>query len=166
MGYETDSKRGVYNQYGPRPTLEKFGGRIDDDVVKYAVWAFSYDDLPAAGTDKLILSIPQGSVPLEAYFQTITAFAGGTSYDIDLVDNTGAAIGSGEDKLWDALVTADINAEDEVGLSSTHGGTNSGNALNVALASAGQLQVVATGTFTAGKGRIIVKYLTVSPEVA
>lgn len=165
MSYEADAKRGVYNQYGPRPTTGKFGGRIDDDVIKYAEWTFSYNDLPTSGTDKLIQTLPAGSIPLEAYFQVITAFAGGTSYDIDFVDSAGSAIGTGSDKLWDALLLAEIDSSEVAAAlaSSTHTGTNSGDALAVKLASAGQLKVAATGTFTAGEARILVKYLTVTP---
>lgn len=161
MTFETGAVRGVAKNYGPRKTDQRYGGRVDDDLIKTAIWTFSYDDLPVASTGKLTFSLPSGSVPLEAYFQVLTAFAGGTSYDIDLVDSAGSAIGSGTDKLWDAIATAEIDASVVVLPSSLHvGGGNSGNALFVPLASAGQLKVTATGTFTAGVGAVILKYLT------
>lgn len=162
MGFENDSKRDVLQHYGPRSTNQKYGNEIvTKGVVREKTWTFSYDDLPAAGTNELVASIPAGSIPLEGYVQVITPFAGGTSYNIDLVDSAGSAIGSGTDKLWDALLVAEIDASEVATalLSSTHTGTNSGNALNVKLASAGQLAVAATGTFTAGEARITVKYL-------
>lgn len=168
MSFEADNKRGVANHYGTRTTLGKFGAVIPDDVVKYASWTFSYDNLPGDGFDGLNIFLPAGSVILEGYFQVITAFAGGTSYDIDFVNASGTAIGTGSDKLWDALLLAEIDSS-AVGTaikSSTHTGINSGNVLagfaagaECVLASAGQLQVAATGTFTAGKARIIVQYL-------
>lgn len=120
---------------------------------------FSYDSLPSGSTDLSYTAIPANAILVDAYFEVLTAFAGGTSYDIDLVDSADAAIGTGTDKLWDALALADINAVGERSVSSTHGGTNSGNALNVALASAGMLNVIATGTFTAGRARIVIRYL-------
>lgn len=168
MSLETGLIRGVTKNFGIRKTDQKYGGRGDDDVIKTAIWTFSYDDLPVSGTNKLIYTIPASSVILQAYFLTQTAFAGGTSYDIDFVTSAGAAIGTGSDKLWDALLLAEIDSS-AVGtaiLSSTHTGTNSGNVLagfaagaEATLASAGQLQVVATGTFTAGVAQIIVQYI-------
>lgn len=130
------------------------GGYIEEHIIE-----FNYDDLPDGSTDGSYSTIPAGAVPIEAYLDALTGFAGGTSYDIDLVDTAGTAIGSGTDKLWDALVVADINVAGERSVSSTHGGTNSGNALNVALASAGMVKVTATGTFTAGAGRIVIRYI-------
>lgn len=164
MTFETDAKRGVQNHYGTRVTKQKFGGQVNTEGnIREIAWDFSYDDLPTNDTSKLVASIPAGSIPLEAYFQVTTAFAGGTSYDIDFVDSAGSAIGSGSDKLWDALLLAEIDSSEVAAalLASTHTGTNSGNALNTKLASAGQLKVAATGTFTAGAGRITVRYLQV-----
>jgi len=161
MSLENQVVRGVSKYFGVRTTDQKYGGRIDDDYIKTAIWTFSYSDLPTSDANNLnTLSLPAGSVPIEAYFQVLTAFAGGTSYDIDFVDSAGSAIGSGSDKLWDAITTAEIDATVTVLPSSTHAGTNSGNALFVPLASAGQLKVAATGTFTAGVGVVVVKYLS------
>ena len=103
--------------------------------------------------------LPAGAYIKSATLVVETAFVGGTSYDIDLVTTAGGAIGSGEDKLFDLLATAEINADGEWRSSRAHGGTNSGNALDIAVTSPAQLQVVATGTFTAGKARMIVEYM-------
>ncbi len=161
---------GVSKYFGPRGTDQKFGGRTDDEIIKYAIWTFNYADLPAYdANNENTFSVPSGAIILEAYFVVLTAFAGGTSYDIDFVDNANAAIGTGKDKLWDSLLLTEIDTtpEGDQLLSSTHTGANSGNVLlghaagtEFKLASAGQLSVVATGTFTAGVGQIIVKYLT------
>ena len=164
MTLSVDAKRGVAVSYGTRTTDGKFGAEVPTEgFIKEASWDFTYADLPTSSTSKLTKSIPAGSIPLEAYFQVTTAFAGGTSYDIDFVDSAGSAIGSGSDKLWDALLLAEIDASEVSGalLASTHTGINSGNALGVKLASAGQLKVAATGTFTAGAARITVRYLQV-----
>lgn len=170
MSLENQSIRGVSKYVGVRNTDQKYGGRVDDDIIKHAVWTFSYDGLPVADANsKNTFSIPVNSIILEAYFVVLTAFTGGTSYDIDFVDSADAAIGTGKDKLWDALLLTEIDTS-AVGtavLSATHTGTNSGNVLaglaagaEFKLASAGQLSAVATGTFTAGVGQIIVKYIT------
>lgn len=159
MTIEVGLIRSVAKNYGPRTTNGRYGARADDDVIHTALWTFSYDDLPVASTNKLTFSVPSGAIPLEAYFQVTTAFTGGTSYDIDLVDSAGSAIGSGTDKLWDLIALAEIDSTTTVLASSTHAGTNSGNALFVPLASAGQLKVTAAGTFTAGVGTVILRYL-------
>ena len=168
MTIESGLIRGVAKNFGVRKTDQKYGGRGVGDVIKTAVWTFSYDDLPVAGTSKLVYTIPASSVILQAYFLVQTAFTGGTSYDIDFVTSADAAIGTGSDKLWDALLLTEIDSS-AVGtaiLSSIHTGTNSGNVLagqaaggESVLASAGQLKVVATGTFTAGVAQIIVQYI-------
>ena len=168
MTLEVGIVRTVAKNFGVRKTDQKYGGRIQNDRIKTAIWTFSYDDLPVASTNKLTFSIPSGSIILEAYFNVLTAFTGGTSYDIDLVDSASTAIGTGKDKLWDALILAEIDSS-LVGtsvLSSTHTGTNSGNVLaglaagaEHKLASAGQLLVVATGTFTAGVAEVIIQYI-------
>lgn len=160
MTIEVGTIRGVAKNYGPRTTTAKYGARVDDDLIKTVIWTFSYDDLPVASTNKLTFSIPASSIPLEAYFQVTTAFTGGTSYDIDLVDSAGTAIGSGTDKLWDLIPLAEIDSTTTVLSASQHAGTNSGNALFVPLASAGQLKVTAAGTFTAGVASVIIRYLT------
>ena len=165
MGFETNLIRNVENHYGPRSTDKKFGGVIPSQgPTKKAVWTFDYSDLPVSDTtNKMVLRLPANTYITEAYFQVITAFAGGTSYDIDFVETDATAIGTGEDKLWDALVLAEIDGSEVIAAlkSSTHAGTNSGNAVMGKLDAVGQLQVAATGTFTAGRAQIIVEYLDV-----
>jgi hypothetical protein len=167
MAFENMLIRNVQNHYGPRSTDLKFGSKVGSTgQVKTAVWTFDYDDLPVASTtNEMIQEIPTGSYILEATFQVITAFASGTSYDIDIVERDGTAIGTGEDKLWDALAVAEIDTTEVIAAlkSSTHAGTNSGNALMGVTDAVGVLQVVASGTFTAGRARIAIDYLTVPP---
>jgi hypothetical protein len=160
MTFETDGIRGVVKNFGTRTATTPNGAIIDDDKIKTAIWTFDYDNLPTSSTNTdWTLTLPAGAIPLEAYFQVNTAFAGGTSYDIDFVDSAGNAIGSGTDKLWDLIALIEIDTSVTVVSSNLHGGTNSGNAMFVPLASAGQLKVTAAGTFTAGNGSVIVRYL-------
>jgi len=150
----------VRNHYNARDVDDKFGADPKTEgVIRQTEWTFTHDDLPVSGLGQMEKLIPDNSFIKDCYFETITAFVGGTSYDIDLVTTAGGAIGSGEDKLFDLLATAEINADGEWRSSRAHGGTNSGNALDIAVTSPAQLQVVATGTFTAGKARMIVEYM-------
>lgn len=151
---------GLNVEFGTRDVEDLRGGVINSaSNIQEHVIEFDYDDLPDGSTEGSYLQIPSGAVPIDAYLETVTGFTGGTSYDIDLVDTAGSAIGSGTDKLWDLLAIADINVANERSVASTHAGTNSGNALNVALASAGMVKVTAAGTFTAGKARIVIRYM-------
>lgn len=160
MGFENTAGINARNHYGPRKVDEKFGGEISSSGgVKEVEWVFSYDDLPGPTTGgEMETLVPKGAVILSARFQTITAFAGGTSYDIGLQQQDGTEIDN--DGLWDALALAEINAENEWSDASTHAGTNSGNLVSttVGLAANAYLKAVATGTFTAGKGRIVITY--------
>lgn len=151
---------GLVVGFGTRTAEDLRGGETNTlGTLEEMVIEFNYDDLPDGSTDGSYGTIPANALVQDAFFETLDTFAGGTDYNIDLVDTAGTAIGSGTDKLWDALVLADINAIGERSVSSTHGGTNSGNALNVALASAGMLKLTANGTFTSGKGRIVIRYI-------
>ena len=150
----------VRNHYNAREVDDKFGGDPKTEgVIRQTEWTFSYDDLPVSGLGQMEKLIPDNSWIKDCYIETIEAFVGGTSYDIDLVTTAGGAIGSGEDKLFDLLATAEVNVVGEWRSSRTHGGTNSANALDIAVVSPAQLQVVATGTFTAGKARMIIEYM-------
>ena len=150
----------VRNHYNSREVEDHFGANPKTEgVISQTEYTFDFDKLPAASLGEMEKLIPDNSFIKDVYFETIAAFVGGTSYDIDLVTTAGGAIGSGTDKIFDALVTADINADGEWRSSRAHAGTNSGNALDIAVTSPAQLQVVATGTFTAGKARMIIEYM-------
>lgn len=151
---------GLVVGFGVRSSEDLRGGQTNTaGNIEEMVVEFSYDDLPDGSTDGSYGTIPANALVQDAFFETLETFVGGTDYNIDLVDSGGSAIGSGTDKLWDALVIADFNAVGERSVSSAHGGTNSGDALNVALASAGMLKLTANGTFSAGKGRIVIRYI-------
>jgi hypothetical protein len=155
MGFELDAKRGVLNHYGTRETNERFGGQTTNQqgTVKEAVWEVAYDKLPVAGADNLALSLPANSTIVGARFVTDVAFVGGTSYTVGLATSAGVAID--DDGLLTAanLPLANINAKGK-----TVVGT--GALVNAPIgAAAGELVVAATGTFTAGRGRVIVQYI-------
>jgi hypothetical protein len=153
MTFELDPKRAVLNSYGVRTTKSKFGGVLDDDVIKTAAWTFTYDDLPAWGSDKLEHLIPAYAKVLEARFEVLTAFAGGTSLSVGLARSSdGVAIDVA------GFVTA---AQGALANINTRGQfiTGSGALINASVgANAGELTVTATGTFTAGKARVLIRY--------
>lgn len=161
--FENSAGLNVRNHYGPREVVDSFGGQVSTShAVKELEIVFDYDDLPGPTSGlEMEQYVPEGAVVLSARFQTITAFAGGTSFDIGLQENDGTEIDN--DGLWDALLLAETNAVNEWSDASTHTGTNSG-ALILAGASAAGLSanayvnVAATGTYTAGKGKIVIEY--------
>jgi len=161
MGLETSAGRGgVQTHYETRSTNETNGGQVHTHgKVKQITYKFSYDDLPGGGTDALRAFVPAGAMVVDAYFNTTTAFASGTSYDIGLEQNDGStAIDA--DGLFDALVLADIDASVGTALTaSLHAGTNSGVLCGQRLSVDGYLVVAATGSFTAGEAELVLEYI-------
>lgn len=147
--------QGVVYFYGPR------AGR-DDDVLgninqsgdeQALQLSFSYNVLPTPGTTPDFYAgngIPANSIITGAYYEVLVPFVGGTSYDIGLQTVAGVEIDN--NGLWSGLVTANINAVGERGVSS-------GALLNTAITLEGFPVVVATGTFTAGQLLLVVNYL-------
>ena len=144
------------NHYGPRKMSEaqKFGGRKSINAAGNVEveWVFEYDDLPAGGADgDLEVHIPAGAYLVGGKLQVVTAFAGGTSYDIGLTQKDGTVIDA--DGLDAAVATAAINAANEwVDFDGALIGSTAGLTFD------GYLIIAATGTFTAGKAVVVVEY--------
>jgi hypothetical protein len=154
MTIETAAVRGVTVHYGPRTTEGKYGREgASNGVTKSAEWTFTYDALPVAGTDIMGVSIPAYSKITSATLEILTAFAGGTSYDIGLEEEDGTAIDV--DGIDAAVALAAIDARGDVVVCN---GALVGGVLSTG-AAAGKLTVAATGTFTAGKARLVVNYI-------
>ena len=114
----------------------------------------------------------------ECRFTVLTAFTGGTDYNVGTEQLDGTDIDL--DGLFDALLIADIDTRGQVINATNHAGTNSGALLAGAahafastvtmapsfvttsglenLAVDGQLIVVANGTFTAGRAVLEIFY--------
>ena len=153
MSIETAAVRGVAVHYGPRTTTGKYGRAGNDTgLVKTAEWTFSYDGLPVAGEDTLGVSIPAYAKIVSARLEVLTPFAGGTSYDLGLYTAAGAEIDA--DGIDSAVATAAIDARGDVVVCN---GALVGGTLSVGAAD-GKLTVAATGTYTAGKARLVVEY--------
>lgn len=158
MSFENTAGIGVLNHYGPRVTDQSFGGHQNTvNHVKTAVWQFTYDNLPDGATDNLALSIPANSTIVSAKLRVVTAFAGGTSYAVGLETSADGVIDA-DGLLTDAnLPLASLTP---AGKLLTGTGALVGTTIG---ASAGELTVTATGTFTAGEAQVIVEYITPAP---
>ena len=95
MGFEIDGKRGVANYYGVRTTNGKFGAEGEDDLYKWAVWDFDYNDLPTYGSNNLQHVIPANATIVSAELIVDVAFTSTsttTDLDVGLYTAAGAAI--------------------------------------------------------------------------
>ena len=161
MGFELDSKRSVFNHYGVRTTNQKFGGNVDDEVIKFAAWTFDYNDLPAGGTSNLQMSIPAGARILGAKLEIITAFTS-TSTTTDLT--IGLEKADGTDIDLDGLITAAQATQTTIATAGNiidgASGTPAG-LINVTIGtSAGELIVTPSAAdLLTGRARLIVEYL-------
>ena len=161
MGFELDSKRGVFQHYGVRTTNKKFGGRIDDEVIKFAEWTFNYNDLPAYGASNLQMVIPANARILSAKMEIITAFTS-TSTTTDLLVGLYTSAGVAIDA--DGLITAAQATQTTIGTIGNiiDGASGTAGALiNVTIgATAGELVVApSVDDLLTGRARVIVEYL-------
>jgi hypothetical protein len=162
---------GVPQNFGVPPSVNKKGAVLaDDGLVRTVAYEFTYDDLPTnSSTDVGVHVFPAYSQIVEAFIIVETAFTGGTSYDIGLVQTDGTAIDT--DGIFAALPIASINAKGEMhrALLRDSDGTGSltdnytGALLNyagaVGASTPANLKVTATGSFTAGKAHLYVRYI-------
>lgn len=157
MTFEIDAKRGVANHYGVRTTNGKFGAETCDDLVKWAVWDFKYDDLPAAGTNNLQFSIPANATIISAELIVDTAFTS-TSTTTDLT--IGLATSAGVEIDLDGLITAANATQTTIAVANsviTGSGALVGKGIGAA---AGELVVTPTvADLLTGAGRVVVKYV-------
>src|SRR5574343_1075622 len=171
MGFASDATRGVQVHYGARATNGKYGAKFSSDTNEKTVeWVFSYDDLPGPGTSSMQAVIPAYAKLLSCYIEVLEPFTGGTSYDIGLQQDGGTEIEN--DGLFDELPIASINARGKIvkgggallpaSTVDTSDTGAAGDVVSTAMvsigANAGELKVAATGSFTGGKARLILKY--------
>lgn len=152
-GVTAGSKRRAAQQYGRRTIEDKYAAKFrqEQGFEVYEV-TFRYNDLPVHGEDQLILRIPANAAVVSATLHVTEAFAGGTSLAVGLVQPGGTAVDA------DGLIT-DANAPlaniDAVGDYVEGSGALIGGSIG---ANAAQIEVVATGTFTAGEATLSVKF--------
>lgn len=158
MGIELDPKRGVANHYGVRTTDGRYGAQQNSDgVIKSAIWDFTYNTLPAAGTNNLQFVIPANATIVSARLIVDTPFTS-TSTTTDLTVGLQTSAGAEIDN--DGLITAANATQTTIAVD---GGviTGSGALVGKSIgAAAGELVVAGTDTdLTAGAGRVIVEYI-------
>lgn len=150
-GSTAGGTRRAATHYGPVTVASGLPTTYVDEASQVLEIPFDFANLPTYGADKIIQSIPAYAHVDSVDFVVTTAFAGGTSYAVGLYQPDGTVIDA------DGLVTdlnaplANIDAKGDV----VHG---SGALVGTALAYESQVKVTATGTFTAGKGKIVVKF--------
>ena len=111
-------------------------------------YTFSFDDLPTNDLDQLVLRVPANAVIKSAHIVPLISSAGGTSYNFGLLQPDGTVIDV------DGIDAAVTNAALVAGAHIICDGALVG--LNIGAAD-GQLSVVATGTFTAGKFQVVLE---------
>ena len=161
MGFESTNGLGVLSHYGVRTVNPKFGGEIDDDVIKTVQWTFDYSDLPTYGADNLQAVIPANARILSAKMEIITAFTSTsttTDLDVGLYTSAGVAIDA------NGLITAAQATQTTIAVVGAiiDGASGTPGALinNTIGATAGELVVTPTvADLLTGKARIIVQYI-------
>lgn len=158
MGIEIDAKRGVANHYGPRATTGQYGAAQNSgDVIRKAVWDFTYNTLPAAGTNGLQFVIPANATIVSARLLVDTAFTS-TSTTTDLT--VGLQTSAGVEIDNDGLITA-ANADQTAIAVANSVITGSGALVGKGIgATAGEVVVSASAAdLLTGSGRLIVEYV-------
>jgi len=152
-GPTAGNKRRAATHYGPRPIEELAGSRYaGSQGVKKLNFTFSHDSLPVHDLDLLVPVLPANCRIMKATLRVHEAFAGGTSYDIGLVEPDGTAVDAAG--IDDDILLAAI---DTVGETVLCNGALVDNLLGIGVAAA-NVEVVATGTFTAGKATLEVEF--------
>lgn len=146
-----------------RRAATHYGSREIEDVLpsKYAgshginvhTITFSFDDLPDSGADEANLRLPANCYIESVSLRVLTAFAGGTSYLIGLEEADGSTIDA-DGISGTALALTEMDA---VGDSVVCDGALVGLLVGIGTA-AGQVVIAATGTYTAGKAVLEIKY--------
>ena len=155
MGYETQAIRGVVNYYGPRLNKgQHFGGLgTSKGNTKEAFWTFDSNNFPAAGLNGIQAEIPKGALIKGARLEVLENFVGGTSLVIGFAEADGTAIDA--DGILETTLTAALVAGADL--------AGDGALIDDRLAETGELVVTPTGTFTAGKARLVLEYSLEAP---
>lgn len=145
---------GRQTQYGPDGITDKKYGALaaGGGKEKELVYEFSYDDLPDADDgNEMVLRIPAGAKIVSSDLIVGTAWAGGTDLTIGLKQTDGTAIDT--DGLHAAILTAALTA------GSLHVGAGADIGTIADASNDAVVAVTANGVFTAGTGKLVVKYL-------
>lgn len=161
-----DNKDGLVVGFGTRDVTRSSYRMNNTEQYQSIFWDFDWSDLPVnsvAATDDQIVhgpAIPNGAVLISAHLTVLEAFAGGTSITFGVYDVDGGTVDA--DGIIQAEVTADIDAiGDIVNYTIANAGASGAGAdIGTVVATTGGVKVAgfATGTFTAGKALLEVRY--------
>tara|TARA_B100002049_G_scaffold146858_1_gene109160 strand:- start:8636 stop:9091 length:456 start_codon:yes stop_codon:yes gene_type:complete len=138
---------GARTSFGPRtPETELAASVLTLGVKKQLVVPVKYDQLPTHLEDDVTgASLPANALITAVYATPANvAFAGGTSYDVNLVEDDGTAV-----TTVSTIVLADLNSGAEATVADATVGT----------AGPVYVEVAETGTFTAGEGAVVIEYI-------
>ena len=145
---------GRQTNYGVLPSGSNFGAEKQGaGSIKEIVREVSYDDLPAVDADnEMLANIPANVVIVGATFIVDVGFTGGTSYVFGCSQADGGGVVDADGLIASTAIAAIAGKADYV---------VGGGALIDADAQAEALSITigATGTFTAGSGRLTVSYV-------
>lgn len=142
------------SHYGAREIEDVLGSKYaGSDGINVLSHTFSFDDLPVASLDEANLGLPANCYIESVSLRVITAFAGGTSYLIGLEEADGSTIDA-DGISGTALVLTEMDA---VGDNVACTGALVGLLVGIGTA-AGKVVVAETGTYTAGKAVLEIKY--------
>lgn len=143
---------GVPNQFG-RHEVEKTLPYYmpSEGLIKTLVYPFFFDALPVANADDAGAHVVPGhSFIVSAYIYVEEDFAGGTSYDFGMIEADGSAIDP--NGIDEAIAEAALEDNDWIECDGDLIGATLG-------AEPGMLLITDTGSFTAGKGKVILRYI-------
>lgn len=145
-----ESTGGRQKFYGPAERKQKWGAVVASyGSIKEVEYRFSYDDLPDADDgNEMNIRLPANSYLLDARLKVGTAWAGGTSIDIGLEQTDGTVIDA--DGIDAAVATAALTANAIIDCDGALVGASVG-------ANDAVVAVSATGTYTAGDARLVVR---------
>ena len=162
-----DNDDGLVVGFGTRSVTRAPNRMNDEGPLQSIHMDFDWADLPttsvAATDDQLVHgpTIPNGAVLVSAHLTVLEAFAGGTSITFGVYNaDTAAAVDA--DGIIQAEVTADIDAVGDIVnyTIANAGASGAGADIGTVVATTAGVKVAgfATGTFTAGKATLEVKY--------
>lgn len=146
-----------------------------DSAVRELVVDWRYNSLPgldqavypsttATQFSERIPYIPANSIVLSALTLVTTAFAGGTSYTMGLYQKDGTAISA--TAIWTGMLLASLNTKGKIARPDGVLVQDTSGVYALTSASSTQnayLRVIATGTFTAGRARTVIRYVPPGP---
>jgi hypothetical protein len=163
---------GLKLRFGKRSVVgdTNIASHSTDSIVRELVVNWEYNNLPTFDQDagggstvdtysSAVAFIPAGSHIVSGNTYIKTAFAGGTTYDLGLYQRDGTAIDA--DGIDDDIALSAMDADGDMVVND--GAMVAPTAGANTTAYDAYFRVVATGTYTAGKARTVIRYIPPRP---